>query len=86
MIAQAESSTRLEGNRLLIARLAWAIGFLVLTIMYVLGFLAVRDALSTVCEEELCTLRQQIRHTEAGDKLAGDIRSVAEAGATVEVK
>jgi hypothetical protein len=55
---QTESHTRLHGRWLFIARLAWAAGFTVLTVMYVLGFLAVRDALSTVCEEVPCTLRQ----------------------------
>jgi hypothetical protein len=69
MNAQTESHTRLHGRWLLIARLAWALVFTVLTIMYVFGFLAVRDALSTVCEEERCTLKQQIRHTEVGDEV-----------------
>jgi len=59
----------LRGRWLILARLAWATVFAVLTAMYAFGFLAVRDALSTVCEEELCTLRQQIRHTEAGEKV-----------------
>jgi signal transduction histidine kinase len=58
MNTQTESHTRLSGRWLLIARLAWAAGFIVLTVMYVLGFLAVREVLSTVCEEETCTLRQ----------------------------
>jgi len=66
MNAQSESNTQLHGKRLLIARLAWTILFLTLTTMYVFGFLAVHDALSTVCEEERCTLRQQIRHTAVG--------------------
>jgi hypothetical protein len=37
--------------------------------MYVLGFLAVRQAFSTVCVEAPCTLRQQLRHTEAGEQV-----------------
>ncbi|HEY5902072.1 MAG TPA: hypothetical protein VIU39_05930, partial [Anaerolineales bacterium] len=69
MIAQAESSTRLEANRLLIARLAWATIFLTLTVMYASGFLAVQDALSTVCEEQTCSLRQWVRHTGAGEQI-----------------
>ncbi len=71
MNAQAESHTRLDGRWLLIARLAWAAGFMALTAMYALGFLAVREVLSTACEEELCTLRQQIRHTDAGEQVLG---------------
>ena len=45
--------TRLHGGWLLVARLAWVTGFMTLAAMYVLGFLAVREVLSTVCEEEL---------------------------------
>src|SRR6266508_4782707 len=71
MTAQTESHTSLHGRWLLIARLAWAIGFTALTAMYALGFLAVRDTLSTVCEEERCTLRQQIRHTVKGEQILG---------------
>jgi hypothetical protein len=71
MNAQAESHTRLHGRWLLIARLAWAAGFTVLTAMYALGFLAVREALSTVCQEEPCSLRQQIRRTDAGEQVLG---------------
>lgn len=52
-------------------RLAWVTGFLTLTAMYLLGFLAVREVLSTVCEEEPCTLRQHIRHTDAGEQVVG---------------
>jgi len=63
------SNTRLHGRWLLVARVAWITAFILLTLMYVLGFLAVHEALSTVCEEELCTLRQQIRHTEAGEQV-----------------
>lgn len=66
---QFESNTCLHGRWLLIARLAWIILFVTLTVMYVLGFLAVRDVLSTVCEVEPCTLRQQIRHTNAGEQV-----------------
>ena len=69
MNVQTESYTRLHGRWLLIARLIWAAGFTVLTFMYALGFLAARDALSTVCKEELCTFRQQIRHTDAGEQV-----------------
>lgn len=68
MNTQTESHTRLHGRWLIIARLAWAAGFMALTAMYALGFLAVREALSTVCENELCTLRQQIRRADAGDQ------------------
>jgi len=71
MTAQTESLTRLHGRWLLIARLAWVIMFLTLTAMYALGFLAVRDTLSTVCEQEQCKLVRQIRHTDAGDKIMG---------------
>jgi len=39
--------------------------------MYTLGFSAVRDVLSTVCREERCTLRQQVRHTDARDEVIG---------------
>ena len=69
MNVQTESHTRLHGKWLLIARLTWAVVFTVLTIMYALGFLAARDALSTVCKEELCTFRQQIRHTDIGEQV-----------------
>ena len=37
--------------------------------MYAFGFMEVREALSTVCDEEPCTLRQQIRHTEVGEQV-----------------
>jgi hypothetical protein len=40
-----------------------------LTVMYALGFLTARETLSTVCNEELCTLNKQIRHTDAGEKI-----------------
>ncbi|HEU0291450.1 MAG TPA: histidine kinase [Anaerolineales bacterium] len=69
MTTQTESHTRLHGRWLLITRLAWGIMFAILTVMYALGFLEVREALSTVCEEELCTLREQIRHTDAGEQV-----------------
>jgi signal transduction histidine kinase len=69
MTTQTESPTRLHGRWLLVARLAWVIVFTVLTAMYALGFLAVRDVLSTVCEEKPCSLRQQIRHTDMGDQV-----------------
>ena len=71
MTAQTESHTRLSGRWLLIARLAWAVVFLTLTVMYTFGFLAVRDTLSTVCEQEQCKLVQQIRHTDKGEKIMG---------------
>jgi signal transduction histidine kinase len=71
MTSQTESHTRLHGRWLVIARLAWAAGFMALTAMYALGFLAVREVLSTVCEEEPCTLRQQVRHTNAGEQVVG---------------
>lgn len=64
-------NTRLHGGWLLAARLAWVTGFMVLAAMYVLGFLAVREALSTVCQDEPCTLRQQIRRTAAGKQVVG---------------
>jgi signal transduction histidine kinase len=67
--AQTEFHTRLQGKWLLAARLAWAAMFTVLNTMYALGFLAVRDTLSTVCEEEPCTLYVQIRHTDAGAQI-----------------
>ena len=65
---QSAADTKLHGRCLLVARLAWAITFLTLTAMYAFGFLAVHDVLSTVCEGELCTLGQQIRHTELGEQ------------------
>ena len=71
MNTQTESYTRIHDRWLLVARLAWVIMFTVLTVMYVLGFLAVHDVLSTVCQDERCTLRQQIRHTDAGDEMVG---------------
>lgn len=71
MNVQAESYTRLHGRWLLIARLAWATIFLTLTAMYAFGILAVHEALSTVCEEQLCTLRQQIRQTDSSAQLKG---------------
>jgi signal transduction histidine kinase len=66
---QVESNTRLHGRWLLIAQLAWGTMFVALTVMYVLGFLAVHEVLSTVCKQEPCTLRQQIRHTDAGEQV-----------------
>ena len=63
------ADTRLRGRWLLIARLAWVAVFTVLTVMYALGFVEVREALSTVCEEELCTLSLQIRHTGVGEQV-----------------
>jgi signal transduction histidine kinase len=69
MTIQTESHTRFHGRWLIIARLAWITAFIALTLMYALGFLAAQEALSTVCEKETCTLRQQVRHTDAGDKL-----------------
>jgi signal transduction histidine kinase len=69
MNAQPESNTWLRDKWLLVARLAWTAVFTVLTVMYALGFLAVRDTLSTVCEEEPCTLYVQIRYTEAGEQV-----------------
>ena len=68
---QTETRTRLHGSCLLVARLAWTAVFLTLTVMYAFGFLAVRDTLSTVCEQEQCKLVRQIRHTDAGDKIMG---------------
>ena len=37
--------------------------------MYMFGLLSVRDTLSMVCQEERCTLRQQIQQTDAGDQV-----------------
>ena len=71
MTIPTESHTRLHGRWLLIARQAWATVFLTLTAMYAFGFMEVREALSTVCEERLCTLRQQIRQTDTGAQLKG---------------
>ncbi len=69
--ASAGSSphTRLRGGWLRVARLAWVAGFTALAAMYALGFLAVREVLSTVCEEEFCTLTRQVRHTGAGERV-----------------
>jgi signal transduction histidine kinase len=71
VVTDSTSSTILRGRWLILARLAWAIGLTALTAMYALGFLAVHDTLSTVCEGELCTLRQQIRHTNEREKVEG---------------
>jgi signal transduction histidine kinase len=71
MTVQTESHTRLQGRWLVMARLAWAAMFTVLTLMYALGFLAVREALSTVCEDDLCTLRRQISQSDNGQKIQG---------------
>jgi signal transduction histidine kinase len=69
--SQGAADTKLRGRWLLLARLAWAVGFIALTAMYLFGFLEVREALSTVCEEEQCTLNQQIRRAESGDQIMG---------------
>ena len=71
MSAETESHTRLHGRWLLIARLAWAVVFITLAAMYAFGFLSVQETLSTVCEEEGCTLARQIRHTDEGEKIMG---------------
>jgi signal transduction histidine kinase len=68
-VAGSAPNTALRGRWLLIARLAWAAMFIVLTAMYAFSFLAVREVLSTICEAEPCTLNQQIRHTEAGEQV-----------------
>jgi len=69
MSAQTESYTRLHGRWLVTARVLWITLFIALTFMYVFGFFAVRDALSTVCEEERCTLGRQIRYTAAEEQV-----------------
>ncbi|HEY9526801.1 MAG TPA: hypothetical protein VIR02_06965, partial [Anaerolineales bacterium] len=69
MNAQAESQTRLRGRWLLFARLAWAVVFITLTAMYAFGFLAVHETLSTICDVEPCSLREQIRRTDAGGQI-----------------
>ena len=71
MSDQTESHTHLHGRWLLIARLVWAAGFMVLTVMYGLGFMALHEVFSTVCEDERCTLRQQVRHTDSGNEMVG---------------
>lgn len=43
--------------------------FITLTMMYVFGFLTVREALSTVCENEFCTLRVQSQQTDSGEEV-----------------
>jgi signal transduction histidine kinase len=68
---QDVADTKLRGRWLLIARLAWITTFIALTLMHVFGFLAVHNDLSTVCENDLCTLNRQISHTDAGDKIEG---------------
>jgi signal transduction histidine kinase len=68
-VPDSAPNTILHGHWLLIARLTWMIVFTVLAAMYAFGFLAVREALSTVCEEERCTLREQIRRTDAGEQI-----------------
>jgi signal transduction histidine kinase len=67
--SQSAVDTRFRGRWLLIARLAWAAVFLILSAMYLFGFIAVHDTLSTVCEDTLCTLRQQVRRIDAGEKV-----------------
>ena len=69
MTTQTESPTRLHGRWLLLARLAWTAVFLTLTVMYALGFLAVHETLSTICDPEPCSLREQIRRTDAGEQI-----------------
>jgi signal transduction histidine kinase len=64
---QSTGATTLRGRWLLVARLVWMTMFITLTVMYALSFLAVREKLSTVCKEELCTLWTQIRHTGVGE-------------------
>ena len=76
-VADSASSTILRGRWLSLARLAWAVVFITLTAIYALGFLAVRDVLSTICEAEPCTLGEQIRRTDAGEQI------VRSAGPTV---
>jgi signal transduction histidine kinase len=66
---QAIGDTALRVPWLFTARLVWVAAFITLATMYALGFLAVHDRLSTVCEEEPCTLREQIRHTDAGEQV-----------------
>ena len=70
-IATTESISRtvLHGRWLLIARLAWITMFIALTMMYVFGFLAVRETLSTVCEDGPCTLGAQIQQTDSGERV-----------------
>jgi hypothetical protein len=67
--SQSTTDTRLRGRWLLIARLAWVTVFTVLIIMYALGFVEVRKALSTVCEEELCSLDLQIQNSGVGERV-----------------
>ena len=78
---QGPAYTKLRGRWLLIARLAWVAVFTVLTIMYALGFMEVREALSGVCEHEPCTLIQQIRHTEAVISQFANVLVIADAAA-----
>jgi signal transduction histidine kinase len=68
---QGAADTILRGRWLLIARLAWMAVFLMLTVMYAFGFLAVHKTLSIVCDDELCTLRQQIRRTGGEEGIEG---------------
>jgi signal transduction histidine kinase len=62
-------NTILRGRWLIVARLAWAAVFIALTLIYAFGFQAVHETLTTVCEEEPCTLREQIRRTDAGEQI-----------------
>jgi signal transduction histidine kinase len=68
MSVQTESHASLHGKWLLIVQIAWGIGLVTLAVMYVLGFLAVRQVLSKVCEEKVCTLARQMRHVD-GDQV-----------------
>jgi len=68
-VPDSAPKTILHGRWLLLARLAWMIVFTVLTAMYAFGFQAVHETLTTVCEEEPCTLREQIRRTDAGEQI-----------------
>ena len=69
MNTQTESHTRLHGGWLLITRLAWAAVFITLAVMYAFGFLAMHETLTTVCEAGPCSLREQIRRTDAGEQI-----------------
>ena len=69
VLADSAPSTILRGRWLIVARLVWAVVFITLTAIYALGFLAVHETLSTLCNAEPCSLREQIRHTDAGEQI-----------------
>ncbi len=69
LASDTATHTRLTGRWVWVARTAWVAGFITLTAMYILGFLAYRETTSTICQPEPCSFRVQVRHTSAGDQV-----------------